>query len=112
MANCIRTRIDITGNKEVLQAIFNAIDKCNDGDKLTVGHRGLSENNWVGNIYEILHLNSKLVTDYAIWYEPRFNKYGHLCFIEESKHSRSNYADYLRQSFSDAISGICYSSED
>src|SRR5574344_1976726 len=102
MANYIRTRIEITGNKEVLQTIFNAIDKCNDGDKLIVGHRGLSENKWVGHIYDILHLNSKLVANYAIWYERHVNRYGHLCFMEESKDARSNYANYLRQSFSDS----------
>lgn len=105
MANYIVTEIEITGEKETLQKIYNAIVYCND---LPASLDDGSDNNWVGNIFRQLHMNSKLHTSGAFWYGPRFNKYGHLVFTEECRWKRSKCGDILKRHFAQEISGVNY----
>ncbi len=106
MPNWITTSIEIKGQKEVLEKIYDAIEKCNDlPECLDNG----SSNNWVGNIFNLLGINTKkYAEDRAFWSRPRFNKYGHLVFIEQSAWERSRCAETLKLKFYQEISGINY----
>lgn len=108
MANWIKTTIEITGNKEVLQKIYDAVSECLDmPEYLDNG----SENWWVGNVFDKLGINTKKYADRAFWHEPRFNKKGHLLITELSAWEKSKCAEALRTRFYYEISGINYITE-
>lgn len=105
MAYWTRTIIEITGQKETLLEIYKAIETCND---LPESLEDYYSNNWVGNIFKLLHMNTKRHEYYSFWSEPRFNKYGHLVFNEYAPAGSSNDAEALKQKFFYEISGINY----
>ena len=105
MANWIASPIEIIGDREVLETIAKAINDCNDSPSSD----GYSESNWVGFIFDHLHINTKKwATSRSFWYYAHFNKYGHLVFRQDSAWQRSKCADALKQKFPQEISGINY----
>lgn len=105
MSNWIVTQIELTGTREVLEEIEKAINQCNDGSFLDHD----SANNWVGDILDVLHINTKKWDPHrTFWHYAHFNKHGHLIFEEHSAWERSKCAEALKQRFPQEISGINY----
>ena len=105
MPTWIVTQIELTGTREILEEIKGAINQCNDGPDPD-NH---SDKNWVGNILDMLHINTKKWNPYKVfWNHAHFNKHGHLVFVEYSAESRSKCAEALKQKFPHEISGINY----
>lgn len=99
------TEIEITGSKELLEDIYNAIVICNDPPLVLEDD---SANNWCGNILKRLHINTKKYCECAFWSNPRFNKYGHLVFDETSRNERTYVANALLDKYFPEISGVNY----
>ena len=105
MSKWIVTQIELTGTREVLDRIEKAINQCNDGP----APDNDSDNNWVGNILDVLHINTKKWDPRrTFWHHAHFNKHGHLVFEEHSAWERSKCAEALKQRFPQEISGINY----
>ena len=105
MSNWIVTPIELTGSREVLEKIAKVINDCNDGPDPDNG----SDNNWVGNILDLLHINTnKWNPRRTFWHHAHFNKHGHLVFEEHSAWESSKCAEALKQRFPQEISGINY----
>ena len=104
MPNWIRTTIEITGNREVLEKIYSAVNDCLDMPHFLEDG---SENSWIGHVFDRLGINTKKYATRTFWDEPRFNKKGHLLITETSAWERSKCADVLRQKLF-GISGINY----
>lgn len=104
MPNWIRTTIEITGNREVLEKICSVVNDCLDMPEYLENG---SENAWVGNVFDRLGINTKKYATRTFWYEPRFNKKGHLLITEISAWRRSKCAEALKLKFFE-ISGINY----
>ena len=72
MPNWIRTTIDITGDREVLEKIYSAVNDCLDMPEILEDG---STNSWVGHVFDSLGINTKkYAPDRTFWDEPRFNK--------------------------------------
>ena len=82
-----------------------AFETCND---LPETLDDFSANNWVGNIFKLLHMNTKRREYFSFWSEPRFNKYCHLVFNEYAPGGSSQDAEELKQKFFSEINGINY----
>ena len=105
MPNWIRTTIDITGDREVLEKIYSAVNDCLDMPEILEDG---STNSWVGHVFDSLGINTKkYASDRTFWDEPRFNKKGHLLITETSAWEKNKCADALKLKFFE-ISGINY----
>ena len=105
MPNWIRTTIDITGDREVLEKIYSAVNDCLDMRQIL---EDSSTKNWVCHIFFFLKKKKKkYAPDRTFWDEPRFNKKGHLLITETSAWEKTKCADALKLKFFE-ISGINY----
>ena len=58
MPNWIRTTIDITGDREVLEKIDSAVNDCLDMPEILEDG---STNSWVGHVFDSLGINTKTI---------------------------------------------------
>lgn len=103
MPNWIHTTIEITGKKETLEMIHSVINECLDMPPILADG---SSNEWVGNIFAKLRINTQANNFRAFWTSAKFNKKGHLLITEESAWRRSKSAEALKDKFRYEISGI------
>ena len=58
MPNWIRTTIEITGDREVLEKIYSAVNDCLDMPEILEDG---STNSWVGHVFDSLGINTKKI---------------------------------------------------
>ncbi len=80
MPNWIGTKIEISGTRDVLETIEKAINQCNDGPAPDNG----SDNNWVGNIFDLLHINKKKWNTNRVFWHYYFVK-AKSCLFEDKR---------------------------
>ena len=99
-----KREIDIKGESEFLKELESIIDKHNPAVEIWryTGH--------ISDILEDLHINTKPYIDQRVyWTRAVFNKKGHLIITEEAAPwIEVNFADFLKHTFPDRISGINY----